>query len=245
MQTDAPKIILCVPGMWPDRQAVVQALAEKSGGFILVGSILQETATKTRFVVDIAEHDPALARAFAIAGRGTMGDSDVEPIRRHKLAVYLVGDGGSPEGARAMMRAAAGLLNAGGLGVKVESAGVAHNPANWAALLGSDEPAALYHAFVTMVGAEHVYYSCGMHNIGYPDVYAPRSLPSEQAARLMEAFLLYLLYDNPELANGHTFSLEAGSPRYRLQHTLCTMFPQEDSFYNPFGIWLLHPVSGG
>ena len=245
METEAPKIILCVPGMWKDHAEIVRAVAEKSGGLLLIGSILQETSTKLRFVVDIAEHDPMLARAFSIAGRGTMDQADFEAIHQHRHAVYVVGDGGSPEQARAMMRAAAGLLKAGGLGVKVESAGVAHSAATWDALLEADEPAALYHAFVTMVGAENVYYSCGMHNIGSPDVYAPRSIPADEAAQVMEGFLLYLLYDKPALADGHTFSLAADAPRYRLQHTECTMFPPDDSFHNPYGIWLLHPVAAG
>lgn len=239
MDDAAPKIILGVPGMWKDRTEIVQSVAGKSDGFLMLGPLIQDTAANEHFPIEIDDHDPALGRAFSIAGRRTMTPEDISAIERHTFTLYVVGDGGSQERARTMMRVASGLLKAGGLGVKVESAGVAHNANNWNALLASPEPAALYHAFVTLAGADDAYYSCGMHNLGLPDVNAPRSLTPEEAAELMEGFLGYLLYESPDLASGHTFSLDASGPLFTLHLGPCSMFPEGDSFHNPYGVWNL------
>ena len=46
--------------------------------------------------------------------------------------------------------------------------------------------------------------------------------------------------ERPELADGHTFSLSAESTLFRLQDSPCTMFPPDDLFHNPYGMWMLH-----
>jgi hypothetical protein len=240
MEAISPKIIVGVPGTWQTRQEIVQSIAASSGGLLYAGDVLQDTATNEHFTLEIAGHDPALAKAFSIAGRRTMSRDEIKAIGSHTFTLYLSGKGGSTDRARTIMRVASGLLKAGGMAVKVESAGVAHNPGNWNALLESPELSALYHAFVTLVAGENVYYSCGMHNLGLPDATAPRSLPPGEAARLMEGFLLYTLYERPELSDGHTFSLSAESTLFRLQDNPCTMFAPDDPFHNPYGMWMLH-----
>jgi hypothetical protein len=242
MDQPAPSVVVSIPGMWDSREAIVRAVIEHSDGLVMLGPMLREQATGDVYMVRVAEHDPALARAFAIAGRRNMTPEEIAAIERHSFTLFVIADGASPERARALMRVVSGLMKAGGLGVKIETAGVAHNVGGWNELVESPEPAALYHAFVTMVSAEDVYYSCGMHNLGLPDVNVPRSLDPDSAARLMQGFLLYLLYESPDLSSGETFSLDAESPHFRLERIPCTMFPEDDSFHNPYGIWMLHAL---
>jgi hypothetical protein len=242
MDQPAPSVVISVPGMWENREEIIAAVVSESNGLLMIGPLLRELETGDTYMVRIAEHDPALARAFAIAGRRSMSPEEIAAIERHTFTLFVIGDGASPERARAMMRVIAGLLRAGGLGVKVETAGVAHNISGWNELTEAPEPAALYHAFVTMVSAEEVYYSCGMHNLGLPDVNVPRGMPADEAANLMQRFLLYILYENPDLSSGDTFSLAPDAPYFRLERVPCAMFPPDDSFHNPYGIWMLSPL---
>jgi hypothetical protein len=236
----APKIILCIPGMWKTRAALAEALADSGSALRFVGEHLHDRDSGDQFDLSLVNYDPDLAKAFAIAGRRSLTEPDIDTIKRHVQIAFLSGDGGSVERARAILHAGAALVDAGGLGVKVETSGVAHSPANWKALDAAPESVALYHAFVTMIAAENVYYSVGMHNLGLPDATVPRSLAPRDAAKTLEGFLLYLLYENPELSDTHTFSLGPGSPRFKMQDAPCTRFPKEHPFFNPYDIWMLH-----
>ena len=75
-----------------------------------------------------------------------------------------------------MMRVGSSVLGAGGIGVLVESSGVAHNKEDWMKLAGDREAGGRYWAYVTLVGGKAAdgrppqFYSCGMHALGFPDV---------------------------------------------------------------------------
>jgi len=57
------------------------------------------------------------------------------------------------------------LERAGGLAVKVDSAGIAHTWERWSKLLQGTQ-FDLYTAAVVLVGDEGQFYSCGMHHFG-------------------------------------------------------------------------------
>ncbi len=201
-------------------------------------------ATKQMFELEIYDHDPDLAHAFRIAGRRSLSEADLAAIDAHSFTLYVITSGGSTNGARNVMQAVSGLLRAGGLAVKVESAGVAHSRADWLSLLADDRDLALYHAFVTLIGREDkTYYSCGMHNLGYPDAVVSAAIDPDTAAHLLNQFLMYTLVEHPVLEEGHTFSIGADSPFYRLTHEAQTRYPQTSPFHNPFGLWRLVPLS--
>ena len=239
MQDIAPRIVCSVPGMWQSHEEIAWSIAALDYGLTLDGDSLLDSAGET-FAVDVAGYEMGLAKDFSIAGRRSLSDDDVEAIKRHIQSIYLSGPGGSTERARAMMRAVTALLDAGGLAVKVETGGVAHSAAHWRTLAAAPEPVALYHAYVSMMASDKIYYSVGMHNLGLPDASLPRSIPAHDAAKTLEGFLLYLLYESPELSDTHTFSVDASSPRFKLQDAPCTQFPKEHLFFNPYGLWILH-----
>jgi hypothetical protein len=232
-------IILGLPGTWPTRSDIVASIAGLSEGLIFAGKILLDTTTYQSYQLDIYEHDPELVRAFALAGRRSLTEADLAAIDAHTHTLYVIGKGGSSERAKLLMQVGARLLRAGGLAVKVESAGVAHSASDWQTLTAASEPSALYSAYVTLVGNEKHFYSCGMHNLGLPDAIVPGTLLPNDAAQLLETFLLYLLLEQPNLNNGHTFSTSPQAPRYRLQLAPCTLYEADDPFYNPYGMWVL------
>ena len=133
------------------------------------------------------------------------------------------------------------LRSAGGIAVKVETAGVAHEWARWEELLAGslfDQ----YTAVVTLVGGDAYFHSCGMHNFGLPDCEVPDTLPLEEAADLMNRFNIWLLGEAPVLAEGHTFSLTTEGARYRLSCQDDLRHDPDHCFYNPHGLWRLDTV---
>ena len=240
-----PKIILCVPGLWPTRSDLVTTIAQHSDGWLFVGMILMEVATKRTCTLEVDGPDARLPAAFAAAGYG--GRIDAKSLARigdHRHVLYAVCDAGSLDAARHAVRAGAALLRAGGLAVKVESAGLAHSSEKWAALAADATAFDCYRALVTLVGDERLVSSCGMHAFGLPEVSCPGSVPFEEAGPMMNQFNLFQLIESPRLNDGETFSVDADAPRYRLRRRPCSAYPPDDPFHNPHGVWHLEPAEG-
>lgn len=232
------KIIMGVPGLWKDRSDIVKGITEKSGGYLFIGVILNKMGTEDFFELEIYEHDNQLKKAFSYAGNFTKEQLDL--ISRHTHTIYVIGDGGNIEAANKMLDVGKALLSSGGLAIKIESSGIAHTSDSWINLAKGKELYHTFKAFVTFAGEEKYYYSCGMHCLGYPDVTLLRNGETwSEAANLMETFLLYNLYENPILKSGETFSIDAKSPYYVLNHKICEHFQENHLFYNPYGIWEL------
>jgi hypothetical protein len=240
--TAPPQTILGVPGLWRTRSDLVTAIARDSDGYLFAGMILMHIDTQDQFTLEVYEHDDRLRDAFAVAGRGRLTASELAKIDKHTFCLYLVGEGGSIRSAEKFMKAANALLNCGGLGVKVESAGTAHSPSGWRDLCKNAGLVAMLNAFVVHVGGDGDFCSCGMHNLGQPDCVVEADVEPSVAANLIHRFLLYLLAEKPTIKTGQTFSVDAASPRYRLAKENCSRFPKDDPFHNPFGIWKMLPA---
>jgi hypothetical protein len=240
MAEEKPKIIVGVPGPWPSRSEIVTSIASRSGGYLFAGMILMEVATQDAFKLEIYDHDSRMRHAFEVAGGGRFSEAELDAVGQHTYTLYAIGEGGSPKAAWKVMRAAGGLIRAGGLGAKVESAGVAHRAEVWDEWAGSNFRPNLYHAFVVQVHGETGYFSCGMHNLGYRDVVVgPNDASPGDAHKLIHGFQMYELFQAPELRSGHTFSLDADAPRYRITAEACETYPPGDLFHNPYGMWRL------
>ncbi|MBS0265113.1 MAG: DUF4261 domain-containing protein [Planctomycetes bacterium] len=237
-----PETVLAIPGQWADRSELVMSIASQSDGYLFAGPLLFHVDTKTGWTLDVVEHDPEVLKSFALAGRGRLSAEELAQINQHTFMLYLVGPGGSVESASGLLHAAQALLKSGGLAVKVESAGTAHSKARWAELCSEASLGDLLRAYVTYVGGGGEYYSCGMHNLGFPDAVVEAEIPPQEAAELIDTFLGFLLSENPTLNDGETFSIAADAPRYRLVHESNTRFESDDLFFNPFGVWKLISV---
>lgn len=240
--TDPPQSVIGIPGRWPARNDIVTSIASKSDGYLFAGTVLIKIGSEGGFTLEVYEHDPNLKKAFSFAGRGRLTEEDLEAIGAHTFTLYLVAPGGSVEAARNSLHAANGLLKAGGLAVKIESSGTAHSAGQWAEFCTLDNVGNLLKAFVTYIRGKGLFYSCGMHNLGYPDAVVEVEIQPDDAAKLLHAFVGYLLAENPTLNDGETFSIDADAPRYRLSREPCTMFEADNLFHNPFGVWKLMPA---
>lgn len=235
------KIILCIPGLWKNRNEVIEKVARKSGGYILAGNRMSKLSEPNNFYeVEVYEYDEHLTEAFEIAGNGTFSGEQLDCIKNHSLTIYLVGEGGTINKVIKMVEAAYALLNAGGLGVKVESSGIANTIKKWTHVYNTNDIVDLFKAFVTVAEEEDFYYTCGMHCFGLPDVITFKNQVSTQYAQeLMQIFCLYSLIEKPKLEDGSTFSIDEKNPSFILRHTQCRHFPKEHLFHNKYGIWAL------
>jgi hypothetical protein len=234
--------VLGIPGLWSEKTAILSAIAEQTDGLKFAGKLLFDTRTNRSFVVDVYEHDPGLQKAFAVSGRGLIVETELEAIGKHTYTLYVKGPGGTINAALSMMELGVQLLKAGGLAVKVETAGLAHSAQRWQefAARGLD---GLCEAYTVLMQEQNTYYSCGMHNFGLNDVLVTDTITLQEADHLLKNFLMYTVLEQPALQNGHTFRIDALSPYYRLTHQEDIIHPSDDPFHNPFGLWHLRRIA--
>lgn len=234
-----PRIVIGIPGIWPDRSDIVAAIAKHSGGYLFAGMMLMHIDTKWSCTLEIYDHDPEMRPAFEAAGGGRLAESELNAIEQHTTTIYLIADGGSFENALNLVYAANALLKCGGIAVKIESTGVAHSATRWSELADDGLPLAVLNAFVTYVGDDGEFYSCGMHSIGHRDAVVVADISPKDAANLLHQFLRYIAFEEPTIHDNETFSVNEDAPKYRVCKSPCTMFPADDLFYNPYGVWQL------
>ena len=234
-----PQIIVGIPGLWKTRTEIVQSIVSDSGGLVFAVAVIMDTKTKEGYPLHIYEHDSQLAKAFQIAGQGRIPEQTIAQINAHTFTLYCIVPEVSTEAARKMLALVSALLKCGGLAAKVETTGVAHSAERWNELAAGGEPFDLYCGFVTLIGGDGVFYSCGMHNFGLPDACVDRSLDLNEAANLLNQFNCYQIAESPRFSDGHTFSVGQNTPRFVLRKAECRFFPPDDYFFNPHGVWHL------
>lgn len=238
------EIVLGVPGRWLNRAEIVTSIAKKSRGYLFQGDTIFNESTQESFELDIAHHDPDLAEAFIVAGHGQFSRQEITALATHTYTVYAIGPGGSFDAAREIMNVAAALLRSGGIALRVESSGAVHSAEQWLNCVRykDNDLTALYDAYVVVTRRDDLVYSCGMHNLGFRDGIISMKNPSEETVNELQAFLLYLLGEKPELKDGTIFSTSAKTPHYRLKGEKCTAYSPGDLLYNPYGMWRLTKI---
>jgi len=236
----AVQTVLCIPGPWRDRSELLERVARDSDGYLFAGGVIMHMESKAMFELEVHEADPRMARAFAAAGWHWKDTPEMARIAEHSMVLYLVGEGGSHDAAVAIMQAAAGLIKAGGFGVKVESTGLAHTPASWLKMAEEHYLFSAYRAYVVTLTGDDTH-SCGMHNLGLPDTIVDAH-GIDNPADLVSTFNWYQYSEAPTIQAGQTFSTAEGEPRYRISHEPCDLYEEDSLFTNPFGLWRLVPV---
>ncbi len=238
---DLPEMVLCIPGPWTDTTELIRSLIERDSGYLFAGRILM--CAQTRFSCELVFEGPdeRMPHAFRAAAPHWRDTPEMEAVDGHRSVVYLVGSGGSHENATSLMEAGAALVRAGGLGVKVESTGLAHTPAAW---LDHCEHLHLFfahRALVLYLTGEPVS-SCGMHNLGLRDAVTDGQDDMAAAVELLRAFTHYLYAEEPEIRAGQTFSVARDAPGYRIEETQDQPYGPDSLFHNPYGFWRLVPL---
>ncbi len=208
---------------------------------MFAGMVLADVEAKDHVPLELCSADPNIQKAFQIAGQGKISDEILARLGEHTAVVYMHFPLDLPSQRERIVKFTQLVQRLGGIAVKVESAGIAHSWERWFALL-SGRPFDLYCSGVVLIGDKDYYYSCGMHHFGFPDCEVPRSIPIGQAADLMNRFNFWQIAERPKLSAGHTFSLTASAPHFRLSLLQDTRHEKEQLFHNPHGIWRLNAV---
>lgn len=236
------QIIIGIPGNWKKRTEIIQSVASKSEGYLMAGNIIHNSQKNIGFQVEVYDHDPNLKEAFIYASRDTFQQSLIDDIDQHTNTIYIIADAKGIEDVKEIVDVVVGLLKAGGLAVKIESSGVAYTKEDWYALQLNKDLFPLYSHFVTLIGEDECYFSCGMKAFGLPDVVTPSNIDPEEAADILNNFNLYNIVENPNFNNGETFSVGEDTPVLKITTINDFRYDQEDLFFNPFGLLELKPV---
>ena len=239
--SNTPEVVLCIPGPWDSSSALAEEIAASGTGYTLNGSILRDLESGFTCELVLQRADPDLPADFAKAGPHWANTEAMADLDMHRTVAYLMAPGGSREAADAMMRAGAAIIDAGGMGVKVDSSGIAHAPAYWTDMCDQLDQLTAHRALVVYVAGADVY-SCGMHNFGLPEAVTSGG-DKTQAADMLRFFTRYLLERAPALADGHTFSVSEGKQVYRVEQVPAIDYGAGSLFNNPYGAWRLSPVA--
>lgn len=234
--------VICIPGIWNGPQELISLLIPSSKGeYITAGMVLMNTKTNQYYTIEWCDRDEGMKDSFRRAGMVTrVTDDFLEEIGQHKTVVYLSGPAGSLEAATHLAFAATAVLKAGGIGIKIETAGKAFEKGKWLSLTETFAPHRLYEMFVidSIVDTDGSTYSCGMHNLGLRDTIIS-DVPFQESVDTIAAFGYYQIIEHPALRNNQTFSAELTSPVFRITDERIQPSEGEALFENPFGIWRL------
>lgn len=237
-----PMTVLCIPGNWKDRNEILGAIIESNNAeFIFAGVILLNCTTNVGFELEVCQRDDRMKEAFRYAGMvNRVSEEFLEEIDQHQQVLYLSYETGDLESAKAIAEAGQALLKAGGLGVKVETAGKAFTKEHWMSLLEDFEESNLYEMFVldSIRDAEGNVYSCGMHNLGLKDCMVCGE-ELQDGVETISVFGYYQLVDYPEIRTNQTFAVAEDAPVFVITEVREQPNQGDELFENPYGMWKL------
>jgi hypothetical protein len=229
-QSGAPiNIILRIPGKWSNPGELIQRLPD--------GCRLDPEALllpdKTRVEFGAMPPDDQFAGVFQSACRQPPTEDERATIAGYTVNVFLRGPGGSLEAARAMMRAGAAIVEAGGAGVFIDNSALAHGGRQWLEMTEDGGPDALSFAFVAVVGGQAEAWTMGMHCLGLRDVVMKRTDADAEDFGIIEV-IRYLCRSEKPVEDGHVLA-DLDGPRYQ---ALTQPSPSRfvgSPMHNPFG----------
>lgn len=208
------------------------------------GNILMNAKEDLHYTIEFCERDERMRESFAAAGRVTrVTDEFLDEIDKHRYVLYISGETGSLAEAEAFARAGTAVLNAGGIGVKIESAGKGFSKEKWLGFIERWNEDNLYELFVidSITSEDGTVFSCGMHNLGLRDTIVSDE-GVQDAVDLIKTFGYYQLIDKPVIKENQTFQKDGESPIFRITTELHPPYEDHELFHNPYGVWRLTRV---
>lgn len=238
---------LCIPGSWRSQEDIYQKVLSAGGGeYMAAGGYIINVPAKRHYKLELFERDDKLAGIFQVAGKPAgIGPDSLHSIENHKTVAYLTGATGDLDGAYLMACAASVMLKAGGLGVKVETAGKAFDSKQWQRSTKTYDEASLFELFVlnSVTMADGAVFSCGMHNLGLKDTIVSDE-DFQTAYELISIFGFYQIFDKPVILPGQTFQRDAHSPVYRIGEELTQPYRGDPLSENNVVMWRLTRIQG-
>lgn len=232
-----------IPGSWESREEFLKSvIVSTKGDFMFAGGIFANPKENDHIELEFYEAYEGMTEAFNYGGQGKITDITLHQISQHKGVVYLVFPPNIISQKERIAKFTKVISECGGIAVKLETSGIAHEWNEWFRLINSDNIFDQYCASVVLISDENKYYSCGMHSFELPDAQISRTINVEEAADLINRFNYWRILEKPILEIGHTFSLTSESQYFRLEMTSDKRHQSDDLFYNPKGIWDLEAI---
>lgn len=239
-EQDQQNIVLCIPGIWQNHQALLHALLTYDTGYIYARVIIKSLTSD--YFAEIEEHqnDTEVSHVFRQQSLNRFSEQELQEIEQHNMIIYVICPAGSIALVQQALLLGQALLKAGGLAIKIETSGLTHPRSDWLNF-DAQNPIDLYKAFIPTISDQEQIYSCGMHQFGKAD--GCINLNVKHASFILNQFLLYVLIESPTLLENQAFSAEEGGEILKLYKKESRDFFEEDSLYlNHLGVWMLKPT---
>jgi hypothetical protein len=211
MPSDSPsvQIKLRIPGRWRNPGELVHRLPPPYN--LTSERFIPPDGTEIEFAPLPA--DEQFASVFRGACRSAAEPEELAAVDAYTVNYCLMGPGGSLDAARAMMRAGAAVVAAGGAGVFIDNCALAHGGRNWADMAEDGGPDALSFAFVNVVGGRQEAYTMGMHVLGLPEI-VMKSQDARQDDFGIIDVVRYVCASEKPVGDGHIL-MDLEGPRFK------------------------------
>jgi hypothetical protein len=237
--------VICIPGSWNNIDELKNAIFSSSNGeYMVVGEILLSIKKERHYKFEIGVRDERLAASFKYTGKTTIiSEYCLNKIEKHNFVIYISGKTGSLKEAEYIAFAGAAVLRAGGIGIKIETAGKAFEKSKWLNLVENFDETDLYQMFVAspIVDENLGIFSCGMHNLGLRDTII-QGEELQRSIDLVSIFGYYQIFDKPVILHHQTFQPDLQSPKYLITDEPNQPYKGGGLFENPYGMWRLTRV---
>jgi hypothetical protein len=222
-------IALRVPGRWSHPRELIERLPP--GCRVTGESIILPDGTRVEW--GALRADDQFAQIFRSSCRQPATEGELATVDGYTVNVCLSGPGGSPEKARAMMRAGAAVVRAGGAGVFIDNSTLAHGGQHWLEMTEDGGPDALSFAFVAIVRGRAEAWTMGMHVLGLPDVVMKRDEAEADDFDIVEV-IRYLARGEKPVGDGHILA-DLNGPRFQAFAQAAPGDLRGSPMHNPFG----------
>ena len=231
--------ILGISGTWTNKEDIVETILKNGNNTLSINNnILTHLPSGVSYELDIYEYNPSMWLAYKKWSKTPLDEDFLDLIDTHTFTIYLVGPAGSVANAQQIAGIASIILQEKGLGVKIETTGVAYTAENWLISANIRGPLAMYSLFIRHItnARNQFSYTCGLHNLGFKDV-TTRGIELNLAIPAVLKFNTQRLANEIEVKPGMTYTYEEHDFLV-VEETTCPN--SEDEYYgNPWGMWLL------
>jgi len=171
-QTTASVIVdLRIPGRWSHPRDLIQRLP--NGCRVTPQVLILPDGART--ALGFYPADNQFPGIFCSSCRRPLTKKELATAAGYTVNATLSGSGGSMEAARAIMKAAATLVRAGGAGVFIDNSALAHGGELWLEMTEDGGIDALSFAFVGIFQNSTDIWTVGMHVLGLRDIVLKRA----------------------------------------------------------------------
>ncbi|BAV06386.1 hypothetical protein FLA_2402 [Filimonas lacunae] len=211
------------------------------GEYFIVGNMLIHIKSLRHYSLEMHDVDKDIVSGFTEAGKTTgMTETFTASLEKANSIIYISGPTGNLEEAEYIAFAATALLQSGGIGVKIETAGKAFEKDNWLELTNKFKPANLYNMFVvaSVTDDQAAVYSRGMQNLGLKDTIIVGEDP-QQAITTISVFSNYQITDKSIIQHKQVFSTQDNATKFNITIEKKHPCKGHQLLENPLGAWKL------